>query len=509
MNLKKAILSATALLLAMTAGAQVLNVKVGNVTYRYPASRTGVMTYDENSYLDIVEKRFVLNEIDEATVTESMDVVGTVTVSYGDTLRTINIATEQTASPETGDIADSNLELVSSALSGLRLNFQSAGITHVEVESVDGYAIAGNAEQSLEGWQIEITDKQSIITMSAPDGSTFTPGMDYVVTTFPCDLFGGYRLSIFKDGEVAHFFGVHQVAEAGSFISPLDLDESELEFTDPSEPFVEDERPGLNPATRAALIAYKRNPTEENKQALLEQMGIRYDKVVARKKAKLRQLEREAHHQALIDEMQAIVDEMIENREVRIFQQFLRLIDPREDNDTTDQWMVLRGSTANNAYIAYAPLTNAEYAQYMPGFTYPSGQENFPVVNISYNQALAYCQWLGSTDDVHAYRLPSEEEWIMAAGHMPKDVAMNSNFVESGLTAVDAYAQTTGACGGIDFWGNCWEWTSTEGEEGLYIVKGGAWDSSRDACRTEYSDDARDPSLGYDNVGFRVVRVDR
>ena len=168
-----------------------------------------------------------------------------------------------------------------------------------------------------------------------------------------------------------------------------------------------------------------------------------------------------------------------------------------------------RGSTANNAYIAYAPLTNAEYAQYMPGFTYPSGQENFPVVNISYNQALAYCQWLGSTDDVYAYRLPSGEEWIMAAGHMPKDVAMNSNFVESGLTAVDAYAQTTGACGGIDFWGNCWEWTSTEGEDGLYIVKGGAWDSSRDACRTEYSDDARDPSLGYDNVGFRVVRVDR
>ena len=366
----------------MTAGAQVLNVKVGNVTYRYPASRTGVMTYDESTYLNIVEKHFVLNEIDEATVTESMDEANTVTVSYGDTLRAINIATEQTAASETGDIADSNLELVSSALSGLRLNFQSAGITHVEVESVDGYAIAGNAEQSLEGWQIEITDKQSIITMSAPDGSTFTPGVDYVVTTFPCDLFGGYRLSIFKDGEVAHFFGVHQVAEAGSFISPLDLDESELEFTDPSEPFVEDERPGLNPATRAALIAYKRNPTEENKQALLEQMGIRYDKVVARKKAKLRQLEREAHHQALIDEMQAIVDEMIENREVRIFQQFLRLIDPREDNDTTDQWMVLRGSTANNAYIAYAPLTNAEYAQYMPGFTYPSGQENFPVVSI-------------------------------------------------------------------------------------------------------------------------------
>ena len=36
---------------------------------------------------------------------------------------------------------------------------------------------------------------------------------------------------------------------------------------------------------------------------------------------------------------------------------------------------------------------------------------------------------------------------------MPKDVAMNANHIESGLTAVDAYKQSTGACGGIDFWG--------------------------------------------------------
>lgn len=28
---------------------------------------------------------------------------------------------------------------------------------------------------------------------------------------------------------------------------------------------------------------------------------------------------------------------------------------------------------------------------------------------------------------------------------------MNADRVESGLTAVDAYNQTTGACGGIDF----------------------------------------------------------
>lgn len=86
---------------------------------------------------------------------------------------------------------------------------------------------------------------------------------------------------------------------------------------------------------------------------------------------------------------------------------------------------------------------------------------------------------------------------------------MNSDHVERGITAVDAYAQTTGAYGGIDFWGNCWEWTSTTNTNNEYIVKGGSWDSSRDACRSEYSNDTRNGSVGYANVGFRVVRVDR
>jgi hypothetical protein len=334
-------------------------------------------------------------------------------------------------------------------------------------------------------------------------------GKDYYITTFPCDLYGGYRLSIYRDGLVAHYFGVHQVTEPGLFISPLDLDESELEFDDPDVPLVEEERPGLNAATKAALVAYQKDPSDENKQALLEQMGMRYDKVVARKKAKLRELEREAKHQSLIDEMQAIVNEMVENRDIRLEQQFLRLIDPRQDDNPNDEWLVLRGATGNNPYIGYAPVTNAEYKQFKSSFTYAAGQDRYPVCNITYADAVAYCDWLSSKDTKHTYRLPSEEDWILGAGHMPKDVKMNSDHVESGLTAVDAYNQTTGACGGVDFWGNCWEWTSTQTATGEYIVKGGAWDTSRDSCRSEYSDDSRDGTKGYANVGFRVVRVDR
>ena len=396
--------------------------------------------------------------------------------------------------------------------SGLKLNFQLSGVTKIELESVDGYALSGTVgiQWDETGQPVigEAENAGSILVFNAPDENGFTPGKDYSIFTLPCDLYGGYRLSIYKDGLVAHYFGVHQTVELGTFISPGDLAESELEFDDPDAPLVEEERPELDATTTLLLRQYQQNQTEENKQALLDQMGIRYDKVVARKKAKLRELEREALTPDVVEEMQEIVDEMVENRDIRLEQQFLRLIDPRNDDNPNDAWMVLRGASAPNAYIGYAPVTNAEYAAFKEDFTYNEGQDNYPVVNITIAEATAYCDWLMAKDNSHNYRLPTDEEWILGAGHMPKDVTMNAGRVETGLTAVDAYSQTTGACGGIDFWGNCWEWTSSMDANGQYIIKGGSWDSERDDCRSEKSDVVRIGTQGYTNVGFRVVRTD-
>lgn len=106
-------------------------------------------------------------------------------------------------------------------------------------------------------------------------------------------------------------------------------------------------------------------------------------------------------------------------------------------------------SVDGNAYIGYTPVTNEEFAAFNPGFNYSSGHERYPVVSITYSEMVAYCEWLSGFDAVHAYRLPSEFEWVMAAGHMPKDIAMNSGHILNGLTPVDAYAQSEGACGGI------------------------------------------------------------
>ena len=395
---------------------------------------------------------------------------------------------------------------------GIKFNTRLSGVTKVELESVDGNPLAGtaNVKKDIQGKPTvdNIENASTIITFSTGNKSGFTAGKDYYIFTLPCNLYGGYRLSIYRDGLVAHYFGVHQTVEPGMFIKPDDLVESELEFDKPNAPLVEEGRPKMDSKTHSLFVRYRKQPTEANKQALLEQMSVRYDKVVARKKNKLRQLEREAKTYNIVEHIQGIVDEMVRNRDIRIQQQFLRFIDPRKDENPNDAWMVLRGASAPNAYIGYAPVTNAEYAAFKTEFVYDAGKENYPVVNITIAEATAYCEWLTKQDRKHIYRLPSEEEWILGAGHMPKDVAMNSNHVESGLTAVDAYRQSTGTCGGIDFWGNCWEWTSSTDADGRYIIKGGSWDSKRDDCRSEKSDDARTGTRGYANVGFRVVRTD-
>ena len=54
--MKKVCLIITALLLTIVAGAQTLNIQVGDVTYQFPAAQTGDMTYANGSTLTIMGK---------------------------------------------------------------------------------------------------------------------------------------------------------------------------------------------------------------------------------------------------------------------------------------------------------------------------------------------------------------------------------------------------------------------------------------------------------------------
>lgn len=277
---------------------------------------------------------------------------------------------------------------------------------------------------------------------------------------------------------------------------------------------VEKERPQLDEITRKLIAAYQQNPTEANKQALRNQIGINYDKVVAKKKAKLEELRQTAKDRSKIDEMQVIVDEMLRDRESRIDQTLSRFTDSRLKpgvRESQDGFLPVLGA-AQNVSIAYTPVTNGEYAKFLQATGRNAAasallsKANYPVVNVSYNDAVAYCNWLSKKDESATYRLPSEKEWEQAAGHMPKDADFNSG-ENKGITPVTAYSNTLSASGAIDMWGNVWEWTSTSRTQNTKAVKGGSWDSARTDCRTEERTEGRAANKGYDNVGFRIVRV--
>ena len=280
---------------------------------------------------------------------------------------------------------------------------------------------------------------------------------------------------------------------------------------------VEKERPELDDVTKGLIRAYRQNPTEYNKMALRKQIEINYDKVVARKKAKLAELKQTARDQSKIDEMQDIVNEMLRDRENRINQSLSRFTDSRltpNARHTQDGYLPVLGA-GQNVYVAYTPVTNAEYARFIQatgrkapkdwvnGVT-PTGKGNYPVVNVSYNDAVAYAKWLSQRDGA-TYRLPSEREWEFAAGHMPKDADFNSG-ENKGLTPVTAYSQTLSASGAIDMWGNVWEWTTTNRTSDTKAVKGGAYNSPRMSCRTEARTEGRNPYSAYSNVGFRLIK---
>lgn len=90
--MKRTLLSLMAFVLTIAAEAQTLNVKVGSVTYQFPASQTGEMTYQDGTTLTIMGKTFTLADIDAMTVDDSEVVDGTIAVNYDGASASVMVA---------------------------------------------------------------------------------------------------------------------------------------------------------------------------------------------------------------------------------------------------------------------------------------------------------------------------------------------------------------------------------------------------------------------------------
>lgn len=188
--------------------------------------------------------------------------------------------------------------------------------------------------------------------------------------------------------------------------------------------------------------------------------------------------------------------------------------------------------------------------------------DHHPVVNVSWNDAVAFCKWLSAVEG-RPYRLPTEAEWEFACragtstpwscGSDPAglakvgnvaDAAMNTKFAEwmkvsavdrekiGTATLVDGFVFTApggqfepNAFGLYDLHGNVWEWCADWDQADYYahsptddptgpltgkarIRRGGSWlhspTFSRSARRRRYAPDARNSP-----IGFRVAMSDR
>jgi len=193
-------------------------------------------------------------------------------------------------------------------------------------------------------------------------------------------------------------------------------------------------------------------------------------------------------------------------------------------------------------YLARSPVTNAQYAAFVQatghsapyhwgGGVPPRSKELHPVVNVSWHDALAYCNWLAEVTG-KPYRLPSEAEWEKGArgddgrifpwGSEWNPARCNGREDDQGdTTPVGAYPAGASPFGLLDMAGNVWEWTSSvyaaypynpaDGREDLQagddvrrVLRGGAFVNLGWRVRSAFRGHDL-PDFSFYDRGFRVA----
>jgi formylglycine-generating enzyme required for sulfatase activity len=144
--------------------------------------------------------------------------------------------------------------------------------------------------------------------------------------------------------------------------------------------------------------------------------------------------------------------------------------------------------------------------------------DDFPVINITWYQALDFCQWLSDKSDLNI-DLPTERQWERAARGFDGLLYPWGEFYEPNrspsldaqsmsASPIAAYPEGASPFGVLDMCGNVWQWTNTKTDSEEIKLKGGCWmDSGWGVRANRYL--LADPKLATNNTGFRFVINER
>lgn len=197
---------------------------------------------------------------------------------------------------------------------------------------------------------------------------------------------------------------------------------------------------------------------------------------------------------------------------------------------SVNQFMMDRTEVTNTEYAEFVAATKREAPSHWVDNRPPFGQEKWPVVNVSFDDANAFAAWRSSRDGV-TYRLPTEEEWEYAArngqradlypwGQSWQDgIAVLKEATPASVGSRDAGKNQWGV---VDLVGNVWEMTSSRVSVypgnpvvvpattqdwitirgGCYVSDPGKANAPVSACMREFVP----PSTKTTLLGFRLVR---
>ena len=166
-------------------------------------------------------------------------------------------------------------------------------------------------------------------------------------------------------------------------------------------------------------------------------------------------------------------------------------------------------------------------------FSVRKGMEKYPVVNVSWDGAKAYCKWMTENSSYYVFDVPTEAQWERAASWTDEPVtkrlflwgdkweANSANCHSRGPEPVGSYEEDKSALGCMDMGGNVSEWCAdwygsdyyehgpNENPQGpsdglTKVVRGGSWLNNSVAARTT-ARQRMHPGERRSNVGFRVV----